>query len=545
MNGITGAYRGFVEGYFDGDPARGPGSASLGLGHDYGAIEARQVRYALYWSMYRNTTYRNVRQFAQQYKGQYGLYRHTRGVYSPSKRIADFARAYVWGGSLDPAAGDGGEVESAVPIRGADAATRESIARFWWDVNFESRKGIATLWGAVLGDVFLGVRPDPTLGRMALDIIHPGTITYVEKDGAGDILAYQRRERRADPDLGRPDAKTGAVSRRDVEFLEEASIEAGRVVYRTYRDGRPYDWSLAPDGLAFGTRAGARPEWDTRFDWIPLYHVQHLDEGLGWGGSEYEGGRAKIDECNDLGSKLHDQIRKMVEGAWLFAGMTDPKSTAKTAPRTPASARNPEPGRQELKVLYEPKPDARPWSLVGDLDVAATSAELRQSLDSLEDDYPELRFERLRLGGTVSGEALRRAQQPAAAKIQERRAAYDYALACVQMSAAAIGSDLGFDGYSGPGLASYSATRPSHRVGRRPVFAPDPADRISEKSARFAALKVAREAGVPLEVAMADLGWSKSDVAEVKRLQAEAAAKVAPAPNDGSGKAPARQGEQP
>lgn len=529
MNAFAGAVTGFVEGYTDGDPSRHAGDASTPI-EDYGAIQPRRLRYDLHWSMYKNNTYRDIHHFARQYKAQFGLYRHTRGVYSPSKRLADFYRAHLMGGSLDPSAGDGSEIASALPIEGADDATRRTIARLWWDSNWEARKGVYTLWGTVLGDVFLAAVPDETLALMRMEVWHPGTISYLQRDPSGDVLAYQRRQTRSDPRTPRPDASGNVPGTRDVEFLEEASIENGKVITRTYLDRRPFDWRIDPrTGLPFGDGPNAKPEWVAAWDWIPLYHAQHIDEGLGWGASELEGGRAKIDEVNDLGSKLHDQVRRMVEGAWLFTGMVEPTEKP-AAPRTPATKKNPEPGRQEMKTIYEQNANARPWSLVGDLDIAATSAEIRQALDSMEDDYPELRFERLRLGGSVSGEALRIARQPAAARVQERRPAYDYALVCCQMAAIAIGGSLRFDGYEGHSLASYSTRKPTHRIGRRPVFAVDPMDAIAEKAARFAALKVATEGGFPITLAMLDLGWSTTDVAEVDRLKAEATAALTPAP---------------
>lgn len=531
MSGLGGAVNGFREAYFDGDPAHPAGNGG-GIVEDYGAWEARQVRYAIHWSMYRNNIYRDIKRMSKQYKGQYGLYRHTRGVYNPAKRIAGFFRANLQGGSLDDRAGDGKETETAIPIaiEGDDEPLRAAIARLWWDSNWEIKKGVYTLWGPVLADVFLNVVRDVRQQAMRLEVVHPGTISYLQKDAAGEVLAYQRREQRPDPNAARPNRKSGGgQTHRTVEFLEEACLEGGRAIYRTYLDGRPYDWTIGDDGLPVGERAGAEPEWDSELTWIPLYHVQHIDEGLGWGCSELEGGRTKFDEVNDLGSKLHDQIRKMVEGSWLFTGMTNP-ATAPKVPRTPASPPNREPGRQELRVIYETNADAKPHSLIGTLDVEATSREIRQTLDEIEDDYPELRYSRLKIGGTVSGEALRVAGRPAAARIEERRPAYDYALMCAQMAAVAIGGHEGFDGYQGFGLESYSARRPNHRIGRRPVFAASPAEQIAEKTARFAAVKGAVDAGFPLAMAMADLGFSKADIEEVKRIRAEAGPKAAPAP---------------
>ncbi|MDB5352363.1 MAG: hypothetical protein JWN86_3610 [Planctomycetota bacterium] len=524
MSGLSGAYTGFLEAYFDADPARPAGVQAEGQ-RDYGAWDSRRSRYAIHWSMYKNNTYRDIKRFAKPYKAQYGLYRHTRGVYSPSKRIADFFRTHIYGGSLDHEAGDGKEIQTAIPIEAADEALHACLARLWWDSNWEVKKGVFTLWGPVLGDVGLTVVDDPGSRSMALDVVHPGTISYLERDHRGDTRAYQRREWRSNLS-GKPDARTGTakIGKAETEYVEDVELTASGVRYTTYRDGKPFDWRIGPDGRMLGDGPGSSPTWELACDFVPFYLVQHIDEGVGWGCSEFEGGRAKIDELNDLGSKLHDQIRKMVQGAWLISGMSDPAATPE-APRTPATTKKPAPGREEMTVIYSPKPDAKAQSLVGDLDVAATSAEIRQALDNLEDDYPELRFERLRLGGTVSGEALRVAQQPAATRIQERRPSYDYALMCAQMAAVAIGGHQGYDGYEGFDLSSYSANKPSHRIGRRPVFGTDPMDKIAETLAKFTAIKEGVASGMPLAIVMADLGYSPKDVKEaVKHSEAKAAA---------------------
>src|SRR5262245_35033429 len=74
-------------------------------GYDrYGRFAARLQRYALYWAMYENSQYDTVHKWAQQYLTEYGLYRYTRGVYNPSKRLGDFWASHLMGGTLDPEA---------------------------------------------------------------------------------------------------------------------------------------------------------------------------------------------------------------------------------------------------------------------------------------------------------------------------------------------------------------------------------------------------------------------------------------------------------
>jgi hypothetical protein len=466
---------------------------------------ARRSRYALYWALSQNDVYRQIHSWSTSYKSAYGLYRHTRGVYNPAARIVGFYRAHLMGGALDGEAGDGTTSPNAIPITGADAALRSSIAKLWWDSNWQTRKDVFTAWGTTFGDVALRVADDPEAGLVSLEIVHPGTIRWLRTDPRGEVTAYVLEDLRLDPMQADPVNNPNAIDpKRTVRYVETAEIVGADVVYRTYKDGVLFDWRAGPDGRPMGTGRNAQPEWTVPYGFIPLFPVRHLDIGSPWGMSELETGRVKIDEVNDLGSKLHDQIRRAVEGAWLMAGMQKPKDEPTYTDDT----------RTQVKALYAPSDSARPWSLVGDVNIEATSAEIRQALDNLEDDYPELRFERLRTGGQVSGEALRVARQPAAARVEERRAGYDYALTMAQMAAVAIGGWRGYEGYQGFGLESYSNARPTHRIGSRPVFAQDPIDVLTEKTARYNAVRAATQAGIPLEIAMAEAEFAADVIAQ-------------------------------
>jgi hypothetical protein len=339
--------------------------------------------------MYRNDAYRKIRTFSQSYKTQYGLYKHTRGCYSPAGRIAGFFRTHLQGGALDGAAGDGSLIPSALPIETTDARIRPALSRLWWDSNLTVKRGVLNLWGTIFGDVALSVRDEPDLGMVSLDVIHPGTLKWLDCDARGEVTAYVRQETRYDPRGTSPTAGPNAIrTARQVLFTEIVELDGGNVHYRQYLDGMLYPWN------------GASPEWDAPYGFIPLFPVRHIDTGMGWGESEFEAGRAKIDEVNDLGSKLHDQIRRMVEGAWAI-GASKPKTDRSTFTPTESSRTDPEADRSDQKFLWLGNQTAPVsiQSLVGDLDIAATSAEIRQTLDSLEDDYPELRFERLSTGG--------------------------------------------------------------------------------------------------------------------------------------------------
>jgi hypothetical protein len=483
---------------FQADPVMAAEDPNAG----WGDVANRRARYAIYWGLYRNNVYDCI----ENYRGGNRLYKWTRGIYSPASRLINFHRSHLLGGRLDPDAGDGSDIASALPIVGPKVTDgmRAAIAKLWWDSDWEVNKDVLGAWGTTFGDAFINVCADEPRERMLMEVLHPGTIVWMRKD-RGAVVAYRREEMRADPeDRGPLAGPTAASVSRRVRYTELVEMDegTGKVHYRTYKDDQLYPWN------------GVKAEWDAPFvGFIPLYHVAHIDGGLGWGESELEVGRAKFDGVNDLGSKLHDYVRRVLEGTWLIEGARKPKAEdVQLARESP----------DEMSIIWTTSTNVRPHSLIPPLVIADCTAEIRQLLDAIEDDYPELRFERLRTGGDISGEALREARKPAAARIEGRRVGYESAIVAAQMAAMAIGGHLGMPGYEGFGLSTYDASAPNHRIAHRPVFSVEPIDTAGEDLAFGQATQAWVASGVPLAKALEKAGWSPEDIADVEKLKAQA-----------------------
>lgn len=67
---------------------------------DFVDIEARKMRYQIYWAMYENTAYRDLHKWTQAYRTQFGLYRYIRNIYNPAFRLGEFWKAHLFGGVL-------------------------------------------------------------------------------------------------------------------------------------------------------------------------------------------------------------------------------------------------------------------------------------------------------------------------------------------------------------------------------------------------------------------------------------------------------------
>lgn len=467
-------------------------SANLADPENFTEWDARRLRYSLYWAMYENTAYRNIHSWAVTYRQQQALYRWIRGIYNPTYRLGDFWRSHVWGGRLDPDAGDGKETPSAIPIITENEALRPALAQLWRWSNWGINKGILPLWGSVLGDLAIQATDDPAKKQVYLQLIHPSIIKETTLDSRGNVKGYVIEEQRSDP----------RNPNNNVTYQEIVERDGDNVTYRTLLNGQVYAWN------------GTTGEWSAPYGFVPMVMIQHNNVGLQWGWSEIHSGRAKFQETDDIASKLNDQVRKTVDAAWFFTKMEAPRSTPKITGTTPTSD-NPQPGRQEVPAIYAPE-GSTATPLIATLDIAGALANIDAMLKELEKDYPELQMDIWAADKAASGRALRTARMRVETKVEERRPNYDDALIRIQQMAVAIGGYRKYEGFAGFGLDSYQAGDLDHYIGDRPVFAKDPLDDIEVEQAFWTAANAATKAGVPLFVYLKRQGWSDEQVSEIE-----------------------------
>lgn len=466
----------FRESYFDANPLDMTEDA------EWADFDARRMRYQLQWAFFQGNAYRDIHQWAKKMKADFGLYKYTRDIYNPAFRLGSFYRAYLWGGSLDIKAGNGQERPSALPIvmETENAALRAAIAQLWQWSNWKSKRKLVPLHGATLGDVFVSVMDDQMRGKVYLEVVHPGIVAEVEKDPFGNIKGYIINYQREDPESAGKDATYQEVVYRG---------ENDAIVYELTKNGKPYHWG--------NTDAAGTPidTWEVDYGFVPMVHIQHFDVGLEWGMSEMFPKLAAFREVDDLGSKLNDQVRKLVDSPWLFAGVKDPSSTPQTTRSTP-TAQRPEIGREEVPALYTNDPAAKAQALVAPLDIAAVAEKVKDDLEQLEKDYPELALLRaMNATEDLSGTAIERLQSQSSEKVIDYRDSYDDALVRAQQMAIAIGGYRGYVGFEGFNLESYAAGQLAHEIGARDVFSMMPMQKLERDIKRAEAQQKATSAG--------------------------------------------------
>ena len=467
---------------------------------DWSSQDARRLRYDTLWAMYEQTAYRDVHLWATAMRKQYSLYRYVRPIYNPAYRLGSFWQAHLFGGLLDPLAGE----EGAIPICTENEQLRLAIANLWKWSRWGVQKDILTVRGAMLGDIGIRVVDDVSRGRCYLDLLHPGSIEYVDKDPFGNVKGYGLKEARDHPD---PD------NSRTVTYAEVVSRSGDLVVYETFLNGTPYAW---PENI---DRTGnAVATWSEPYTFIPLVVIQHNDVGLEWGWSELHSIRAKAQEADDVASMISDQVRKTIDPVWLMKGIKSPSggSIVLSGEANDNNVDRPAPGREEIQAIWNVDVEGGAEAMVPKLDLEHVLLHLAGILEEMERDLVELGSELHTASGDASGRALRTARQPVVSKVLQRRTNYDSGLVAAQQMAVAIGGWRGYEGYEGFNLDSYAKGDLEHSIMDRPVFSEDPLDQIEIDNAFWTAAALATKAGISLESYLMEAGWSDERIAELE-----------------------------
>lgn len=469
-------------------PSSAPG-LETGILDEFGQFDMRKGRYDLFWAYYCNNAYDNDgpgKEYKSKARG-YDMGEFTRGTYNPLARLAEFWGNHVWPGKLDPELVNGRVSDSAIPIITDKPALRQAIGRVWRDSGWTSNKQIAPRLGSIKGDIAFKIDDDVEAGKVRILPIDPSTVRWLQFDRQGNVDGYMIQERRLAPRLGiqfADFASPNAWSQTAV-YSELVTREGDAVRYRTFLDAMPWSWEGAP------------ADYTIPYTFVPFVWHQHsrVMPGYFYGFSEYQCALAKVREVDELGSRLHDQVRVAAAPKWWVTGVQEPTT------KTVADAK-----KDELPFFYGGM-GSTINPMVFNLDIQFTSMEIQNQLTALEEDYPELSYASARISADASGLARREVRKSAEAKVHVRRAPYDDVhKRCLQM-AISIAAYRGYDGYNDQGwtLDSYDNGDLDFEIGSRSVFLMDPLDQIEEGTKRAVEVQSWVTAGVPLEKA---LEWS-------------------------------------
>lgn len=483
----------------------------------WGDYANRKLRYAIFQAHVEGSAYRCIQAYAEGMKADHDLYSYVRPVLSPAYRCVEFWSQHLMGGILDPDAGDGKARPSCLPIITANEAIRPALTQIWRDSNWQSYKDVWTLNGASMGDAPMLIVDDPYRQSVYFKPIHPGTVRECERDDYGNVKGYVLEETRVHPDADRINGDS-----RTAIYSEECRKVGGRIVYTTYLDHEPHDWRYYHDGYrgrVFG------PTWTEDYDFVPMVIVQHRNRGLGWGWSELQPSKSKLQELDDMASKFNDGFRTNTKPRWFLAGIDPETRLDFTSEDDDSEDSDPDTiDRNSEDSIKAKDPGARPWPMVAALDVAGGTAHLASILAAIEKDHPELTASEA--GLNASGTARRIAQQRLEASVVQRRAGYDDGLVRAHKMAISIGAIKEYPGLEGFDEGSFLRGELDHSIGDRPVFAVDEMDRLEESQARATVYKTLVDGGMPIGDAADEAGYPPERVEKLVKAQMDAEAKA-------------------
>lgn len=485
---------------------------------EWGRWEARRQRYDFNWAWWSNSVYDSAHLWSGQFKTIYDLYKYTRGTYNPMFRLGEFWATTLWGGHLRVEKQGGRVVQSAIPIITDDDAIRVAIGQLWKDSRWQVEKNIFARYGSVMGDACAKIEDSPEEGKVRIVPVNPQTLRWIQQDVHGRVLAYELWEPRWDPEYNAATSSvlTPGVGQQTVLYVERARLEGNDVIFETFRNSQPYNWKPKESpALEPYKWNGSAAKWSKPYGFIPLMlhpHIQ-MHTGYYWGASEYQTAWRKAIELDDLSSKQHDNIRMASNPKWFLAGVNAPRNLNKTVTiqGNDPSESNTGPGRAEEPFFYAGL-GSTAVPMVFPIDNQFVSIEIQNQLNSLEKDYPELRYDSARVSGDASAKALREVRKSAEAKVHDRRSGYDSALISLQRMAIAMGGQAGYPGYEPFKEGAYLSGQVDHEIGERSVFLMDPLDRIEEEQALFTAWQTAKLAGWPTSVLMTRFDFSPDEV---------------------------------
>lgn len=375
-----------------------------------GENQTRTQIYDILLDYYTNRAFEESSKY-DAYLSKYRLYRRTRLIYNPVRRLVDFYAGQVYPGTVfeDPA--NDNDFQQAVPIIGIpdDSPLRLAIQQLWTWTNFQSLKARYVRVGAMTGNVGVMIIDDPnTTNRILFEVVWPGFVRDFTLDKSGNLKFFSLEYRAVDED--------------GIVFTYRKDITPDKI--ETFRDD-------APEGFD-----GQAASYTNPYGFVPAIWAKHSDTGTDYGAPAIGGTISKIDELNSVIAHIHDQIHKLIACPQIIS--TDGDISAALKPKDASEAGI---ERQEATLLLKTVGQATVHQLVGNLELDKAMLYCEKLLAEIEHDHPELTFwQQLREMTQVTGPGASRLLGDVQARVWEAASNYDQQLIkLIQMGVAIAG----------------------------------------------------------------------------------------------------------
>jgi hypothetical protein len=462
----------------------------------------RHAAYDELASWYDNTVFERWK-IAALARGQAGLYRQTRGIYNPARRLVDFYAAQIYSGVLTTDARtlpDG--VPSAIPFPSdTDPALATACAQLWQWSNWQAESKVMTRLGAMLGNVLVEVDDAVARGKVTLQVWSPRHVKDIDVDRAGNVKGFVLEYRYRDED---------DIERTYTRVVTQES-------FRTYRDERPF---------AYPEHGGVQA-WDNPYGFVPAAWAHHTHTGTPFGAPALAGVLGKLRELNSLASRLHDAIGLQIDSPLAFFTRSSPAPLFGETKRGPTGELdNPFVDREALKYIHIPDTAGKVEGLGTKVNLRDAMEYIRQQLTELEQEKPELVLWReLRQMSQVTGPSVARLMADVGNRLYEVQGNYDTHTVKIHQMAVAIGGYRASNGdwgseasltpvqrkFLGFDLASYAQGKLDLEIQPRPLVPITASEVAGVKLQQAQVVKTLQEAGLPLTMLTRELAAIISD----------------------------------
>jgi len=508
---------------------RNPGSEIPG-GLD--SVSPRE-RVNRFWMLYRNSAFEDAVAW-QSYREAFSLYRYTRSIYNPTRRLVNFYVAQVYPGVLSKDASDLPDgVQLAIPLADdTDDNLKDAIAQFWQWSNWQANNKLMVRFGAASGSCLVEIVDNVARGKITTAITWPGWIAGRAKDDTSSLVL---------DDVGNVKfyaLEYDAVDEKGDSYLYRKEVSQEAFTY--YRDGKV----VGEDENVYG--------------FVPAVWCKHIDEGADFGSPAIAGSIGKIDELNSLVSHVHDQIDLLIASPGIIASSGNVANIeaqaanikTRNATLDEYNALQSVRERSTRRLILKGPEDTKWVPLTGNLEPEKTIPHIDHLLTEIEHDFPELgMWQKLRDMQEVTGPGAGRLMGDVYSRVLEVGSNYDQqSIKLFQMAVAIGGMRLaeGKEGwrdkteqrmkFSGFDLSSYVKGQLDLSIMPRPLIPLTEADTIELTGKRLDNAKKAD--GILSEQRQLELAGVPEDeiAAEQSALDAQrkaAAALLPPKPLNG------------
>jgi len=422
-----------------------------------------------------------------------------RPLRNPANRVVEFYAARCWPGSL----------EDAFDLKADNARIVAPINQLWRWSNWAAQKQVAARWHALYGDLFIKVAqtapaqqaPDeiyegltPSTGRVYFQLIEPRYVWEFDADER-DYLTYLRVDI---PRIHRlPDDTTETII-----YTEcwDKSGQTFRIWHHQYAPGTPVHSLGRPDFEAPFSAFG--------IDFIPVVHCKFRDIGELRGVGAYTHCIDKIDEANQLATRLHQMLFRHNKPVWaLQANATDSAGRPLPPPKVNngSSSDTVELGEETMLTLPG---HASLAPLVPPVNYQAALSTIEAMMTELEADLPELAYYRLREMNNLSGRAVRLLLGDLISKAEEARGNLVTAL----IRANQIGLTIGVNAGLFSNIGTYEAGDFDHEITLPDIIPLNELEKLE-------VLQSKQSIGVPNEKLWEEAGYDADTIAKMKEMQ--------------------------